>query len=95
MQNDLELVVTSPITATFADLKQAVSDCLNDAVIVGSISGVIAAVGTGGAGVAVADQTFQDVFVACLAGKIGADQILSVSLNIGSNWSAWSPCIAP
>jgi hypothetical protein len=95
MQNDLELVVTSALTTSYDALKQAVDDCLHDAVIVGAISGVIAAVGTGGGGLAVAQQTFQDVFVACLAAKIGAGELLSVSLTIHSDWSSWRPCVAP
>ncbi len=95
MQNDLELVVVSQLTTKYDDLKQAVEDCLHEATIVGAISGVVATLGTGAGGLAAAEQTFQDVFVACLADKIGADQIVGVSLNINSNWTSWRPCISP
>jgi hypothetical protein len=95
MQNELDLNVSSALTTPYDKLKQTVDACLQDAVVAGAVSGVIAVAGTGGAGIGVAEQTFQDVFLACVTASIPSSEILDVSLNIRSQWSSWRVCIAP
>jgi hypothetical protein len=79
---------------SIATLKNTVDQCLQDGLVAGAIAGVISAAGTGGAGIGVAEQTFQDVFTACVTANIPTD-ILGTSLDIRSHWSQWGACVAP
>jgi hypothetical protein len=96
MQNELDLNVSLTLTWTYDQSNQTVDACIHDAAVVGAVAGVITAAGTSGAsGVPVAEQTFQDYFMACVVSTIPATDILNHSLNITSQWSQWSACVPP
>lgn len=96
MQNKLKLYVSSAIeTTTYDKLKDTVKACLNDAVVGGAVAGVVAAVGTGGTGVAVATQVFQDLFLTCVTATIPKEDIHGISLGTTSQWSQWGVCVKP
>jgi hypothetical protein len=94
MENELDLDVSSALTTPYDTLKNTVDMCLKDSVVAAAVAGVISALGTGAGGLAVAEETFHDVFLACLTVSIPND-ITSVQLNTYSHWSDWRPCVAP
>ena len=93
MQNELVLAVrTDDMSYGYDNLKNAVTTCLNDAVIAGTIAGIIETVATGGVGLAAAEETFRDIFFACIEASFPDLVLGSVSFEEWSHWTSWSPC---
>lgn len=83
---NLFVVVT---VADVSDIQGIVENCLREAAVIAAISGILAAVTTGGAALEAAKVAFITVFKACLIRRISEGELIDVRLEQETYWGEW------